>query len=351
MTSSDKHVERFRAHANYLRAFATLCTSPYQTGVLRPVNSLRDGLEVLAPVVASLPRLATSATAKPDLKQARVSLVNAWGTELLLALGGRLAGEEELLRLMNNWAAVQAYYVGYHAVQALLAARGYPRPDSHPKTQAQFASNWVDRSVNLPPWTFGARDRGWCNPPSRGIDDKISPWSTCDPDSCWSLAGKALRTTREDVVRRRLVEARERKRSSNRRSWLEEEQQRREGGKRSRKEPSWSLPRLSAAEKRRTYSNVRSYTVLDYLYRLRIKTNYEDAGMFIDGPEDEVTSRRVHNDIVMIAGCTLLVHELHIGEIVGRAQFLRWVNEWLGPNMHGQRLGLALRHDLIANHI
>ncbi len=107
----------------------------------------------------------------------RTSLVNVWGTELLLALGGQLASEEELLRLMNNWAVVQAYYVGYYAVQALLSARGQPRPESHPKTQAQFAALWTDRALHLPPWTLGARDGGWCNLSSHPIDDSINPWS------------------------------------------------------------------------------------------------------------------------------------------------------------------------------
>jgi hypothetical protein len=37
-----------------------------------------------------------------------------------------------------------------------------------------------------------------------------------------------------------------------------------------------------------------------------------------EGPEDELSSRRVHNDLVAIAGCTMLVHELHIAAMVGR---------------------------------
>jgi len=28
--------------------------------------------------------------------------------------------------VMNNWAVVQTYYVGYHAIQALVTARGQP---------------------------------------------------------------------------------------------------------------------------------------------------------------------------------------------------------------------------------
>jgi hypothetical protein len=349
MSMSSGYVESFRAHANYLRAFAMLCTTPYQKGVTLLFIRLQQQLASLAPVIVALPSMAPPST-QANLEQTRTSLVNAWGTELLLALGGQLASEEELLRLMNNWAVVQAYYVGYHAIQALLSARGQPRPESHPKTQAQFAALWADRALHLPPWTLGARDGGWCNLPSHSIDDSISPWSGCDPVSCWSLAGKALRTTREEAVRERLATARDRKRLNNRKAWREDEQSRLSTGKRPRKEPDWPRPHLTANEKRTVHSKVRSYTILDYLYRLRIKTNYEDAGMFIEGPEDQLSSRHVHDDLVAIAGCTMLVHELHIAAIVGRARLLQWADGWLGPNAHGQHLGLALRRDLIATH-
>ncbi len=350
MSVTSGHAESFRAHANYLRAFAMLCTTPYQKGVTLLFIRLQQQLAHLAPAVIVLPSMTAPTTATPNLTQTRTSLINAWGTELLLALGGELASEEDLLRLMNNWAVVQAYYVGYHAVQALLAARGQPRPESHPKTQAQFATMWADRALNLPPWTLGARDGGWCNLSSHSIDDSLSPWSGCDPISCWSLAAKALRTTREDAVQERLLTARDRKRSSNRKTWHEEERRRLDAGRRPRKEPNWPRPHLAASEKRTVQSRVRSYTILDYLYRLRIKTNYEDAGMFIEGPEDHISSRHVHNDLVAIAGCTLLVHELHIAAIIGRDTLLQWADGWLGPNAHGQQLGLVLRRDLIATH-
>ena len=346
---SSGYTESFRSHANYLRAFAMLCTAPYEEDVTVPSVSLSDRFARLAPAVLANPSTGRSEGAQADLSQTRTSLINAWGTELLLALGGQVATDEELLRLMNNWAVVQAYYTSYHAIQALLVARGDARPESHPKTQGQFASLWAGRAIDLPPWTLGARDGGWCNLGSRQIDNSLNPWSSCDSQSCWSLAAKALRTTREDAVRDRLRRARQRKESVNRKAWDDEERARLGAGRRPRKEPNWSLPRLNADEKSQVHRKVRAYTILDYLYRLRIKTNYQDAAMFIEGPEDEITSRRVHEDLVAIAGCTLLAHELEIARIVGRDQMLRWADDWLGPNAHGQRLGLALRRDLIAS--
>jgi hypothetical protein len=153
------------------------------------------------------------------------------------------------------------------------------------------------------------------------------------------------------VVSERLNGARERKRRDNRTAWLAEEAQRIAAGRSPRTEPTWPLPRLNATEKSAVAARVRSYTLLDYLYRLRIKTNYEDAGMFIEGPEEETSSRRVHRDLVAISACTLLVHELHIGAIIGRNELLRWVDDWLGPHAHGQTLGLVLRRDLLAQHV
>jgi hypothetical protein len=347
---SGGHVESFRTHANYLRVFAMLCTTPYQSGVSLLFIKLDKQLAHLAPKIAASPSMARPVQTKPDLGQTRSSLLNAWGTEMILALGGQVATEEELLRLMNNWAVVQTYYVGYHAVQALLASRGQPRPESHPKTQAQFATLWADRELHLPPWTLAACDGGWRNPPGKGIDDRVSPWSACGPGTCWNLAGKALRTTREDTVGERLAATRDRMRSANRKQWLEDEQQRVAQRRKPRKEPSWPRPQLRAADKRSVESKVRSYTLLDYLYRLRIKTNYEDAGMFIDGPEDTASSGQVHRDLVAIGSCTLLLHEMHVASMVGKQRFLGWADAWLGPHGRGQPLGLALRRDLIATH-
>ena len=57
--------------------------------------------------------------------------------------------------------------------------------------------------------------------------------------------------------------------------------------------------------------------------------NYDDATMFVEGPEDEDSSLRVHFDLVKLVSSTLLVHELRIGAAVGKGQILSWADEWL----------------------
>ena len=100
-----------------------------------------------------------------------------------------------------------------------------------------------------------------------------------------------------------------------------------------------------------TDRKLRAYTVLDYLFRLRLTVNYDDATMFVEGPEDEDSSLRVHFDLVRLVSSTLLVHELRIGAAVGKSQILSWADEWLGKNSAGGSIGLGLRRDLLAAHL
>jgi hypothetical protein len=347
MADPDRHEGSFRTHANYLAAFGMLCRVPYTGSGLAFSPRWGDDLRALRNAVGASPSLQPPAGAPgPDISQLRASLQNAWGTELLLALGGEVATEEELLRLVNNWAVVQAYYVIYHATQALIVARGAPRPESHPKTQRQFVAAWVDRPLDLPPWTLGATDGGWRNGP-RAIDDSLSSWSTCTTGTCWALAAKALRTTREEHVSDALRRERESKRRAARREWRETETTRLAKGRRPRKVPNFSLPRLTAAEKRTVAGKVRSHSIVDYLYRLRLKTNYEDAAMFTDGPTDNVTSRKVHTELCFIASSTMLVHELHIAQVIGAKRLGQWADRWLAQNQVAGQLGLARRQGLL----
>lgn len=249
---------------------------------------------------------------------------------------------------MNNWAVVQAYYAAYHAIQAVVVGRGKPRPETHSKTQSQFADHWANRSVQLPPWSLAACDGGWKNAP-REIED-VHPWSGCDTQSCLDLAAKATRTTRDDRVKEGESNARDRKRSEVMRAWKADEATRLEAGKKPRKERRFTRPILSAEQKRRVRSRVRPYTVLDYLYRLRVKANYEDASMFVDGPTDEADSLVVHEDLVGLTSATLLVHELQVATCVGSSTLVPWADEWLGRNSAGASVGLGQRRDLLASH-
>lgn len=330
----------FQTHANYLRAFALIASG----SVWNRSNALISSLN-RAKNSGLLPN---SQCKTANKNQAHSSLQNAWGTELLLCLGKRVLISDELVRISNNWSVVQAYYVLYHATQAIAAAKGQSRPESHSKTQNQFLTFFAKRGPGIAPWTLAFGNTGPENLPN-GVNGnhRIHSWSQCNTENCWGLAYKALRTTREEAIPEMTKKARERKRTDLRQLWKQEEKQRISTGKKARKEPVFKLPMLSEVEKEKIQKNLRSYTLMDFLYRLRIRTNYEDSAMFTDGPDDDMQSTEVRQDLLNLASCSLLIAELHIRPLIGTTLFDGWVNKWVEANAQfSPALGVAdrIRH-------
>lgn len=167
------------------------------------------------------------------------------------------------------WLPVQAYYAVHGFGLALLAATGSAA--SLPRTHSAFMKAAADRIVNrLLPQPFSALFRGgyyeWKFLPGdlTGIPDRlvdIRPGLNLErPDETTRDVhiAQCLDTTRRRLIERKLDDAR-RKRA-------------RKSGKRT--------GRLSGQQQGRIAESVSSTTVFDYLYRVRIKSNYEDATMY-----------------------------------------------------------------------
>lgn len=341
-------VETFRTHANWIRAFATMA------GRGAALTAPKRALERLATAAAAFPvpggQRGLTADVLPCLQR-------AWGAELLLNLGRRFATEDEPLRLVNSWGAVQAYYAAYGATQALLVAEGRSRPLSHPATQMHFLEMWVRRRGSLPPWSFAVGDEsdprvgddGCINGPGRRLNPTVHSWSGCSSDTCWEIAAIALRSTRQDAIDERLRKKRVEKLAARKKAWHEEEKIRQLSGRKPRKEPTW--PRhttLTKVESARVHHQVRACTLLDYLYRLRIKANYEDARMFTDGPTTAEDTQRVALDLVSLTMTTMLVHEVRIAQLIGRGPVVNAADAWLDRhNPPGREIALAARIALL----
>lgn len=317
MTNSQ--VESFRTHSNYIRAFATLIGTDNKQSAHKIE---RSGC------------LTKSGKTSTDYQQVLSSLKNAWGTELLINMGKHFVNESELVKLSNNWSTVQAYYVLYHSTQAVAVAKGYSRPLNHPRTQSMFYNLWANRNLCLEPWTLAYGCNGARNIPSHvKVDDNIHNWSLCSPSSAWSLVCKALKTTREDNLDKSFKNAREKKRSEKRKLLKQQQAKRLELGRKPKTIRSVSLPQLTLEEKRSLDQKEPPTTIIDYLYRLRIKTNYVDSGMFTDGPENDPVSFQVRDDLNTIAGGVLLLAELTVSNIVSHNVFFGWINDWVRTNV------------------
>lgn len=329
--------ERFKTHANYLRAFARLVPKDASTGSLAP---LRERFKTLSPTGGSC----TSAEA------AMHSLKMSWRTELILDFTSEAFEDDELVRVANNWAVVQVYYILYHSTQALAQAKGQPRTPNHQQTQKTFTAHWADRTIQLPPWSLsraGEMVRNW--PPQVPLVE-VHPWAACDDAGSWQLAAKALRTTREMMVAESLRKRREELHRERRKLWELAEAARMTAGKKPRKHPL-ALPQLTAQQRAEVEARVRATTMMDYIYRLRIGTNYQDSAVFTDGPEEAEHSTEVRKNLSTIAAATMLVHELAVADLVGPGEVVKQAQAFLASTApQGAQTGLRKRMPLIEAH-
>ncbi len=345
--AADNLQQSFRTHANYLRAFARLAGFEYW-----PTHDGKTLEQLAQTVTTAFPKPASPPSA--DLDEMARCLNRAWGTELILSLGARFE-EDELIRLSNSWGSVQTYYVGYAATQALIVAEGRARPTTHPKTQDQVGTLWVTRQSSVTPFSFAAKagssssPTAYANGPGRPIDTAVHPWKACDANNCWDIAATALRTTREDAVKKRYHDLRIKKARDIKKAWEDEEQVRLGRGKKARKRHPFPLTsKLTATEKNTAETKVRPFTMLDYLFRLRIKANYEEASMFTEGPDSDSISRLVALDMVRIASATMITHEARISQLLGKKAIMDIATEWAKTNSPPRRMGIGKRLPILS---
>ena len=351
VTAAELTPERaaFLSHLHWLHAFNTLAGFDSTPG-----GGMSRSLLRLAQAAAAIP---VPRVPPGNYREVIGCLNRAWGTELVLCGARQFANEDELIRVVNSWAAVQAYYAVYGAAQAVITAEGHDRPESHEFTQRMYSDLWIARSMVLSPWTFavtskgakGAAADGTVNGPGRTLAP-VSALSGCTEANCWELAEQALRGTREDglTVAKEKAVIEEGKRR--RREWTAEEKLRLDAGRRSRAHPPWwdAKPHLSADQKQMLERRLRPYTLLDYLCRLRLKANYSDARMYTEGPADQSEAEAMSAQFIHLTAATLIVHEVRVAKLVSRDRFMKSVDAWLAknaPQISG--FGIAGRRNLL----
>jgi hypothetical protein len=351
--TEDLHVRTFRTHAAYLRAWRVLAL----TDSWAPLD---DQLDVLAArAAAALPPVGS--LVKVD-EAVLASCQRAWGTERILTTTRSYAQDPDVVRLANSWGAVQAYYALYGAVQAVLVSGGGKRPENHESTQKQYVGLWVSRTLDLPPWTYGlgapgkrpGDAAGFLGTGGMPVDpDSVHPWSNWSNSDAWHIAGGALKGTRQDKCETAANKTRGRKLAQQKKDWKAEEVERQAQGKPARKEKSWpARANLTQAENRAVAQSVRPVSMMDYLYRLRIKANYEDAAMYSDGPDDDAAAGAFLADLEALTSANLLVHEIRLARVVGKRALLSGVDKWLVKNSStGPGGGLASRRELLAKYV
>lgn len=344
----------FRTYADYLEAIRLATELTYTPerfeGGRRVLH--RDDASVLRAIAdrvgesAGYQRLRQRPTKNPAAL--RDSLINAWTTEHLLFLSGSLIPRDGI-GAATNWSVVQAYYVLYQATRALHLALGADEPlRGHAAVRRTWLAHWSGSSRIFQPWSLGFGTDGVVNPPRAVRVTAIVPSSEgVSPATCWDYIGQALRTTRNVTLKERLKDARRDKAKERTKDWRERAE---EQLKRGRKEPKAPPKKtiLTPDEKLKVDRELRTFTFVDLMYRLRIRSNYEDMTMWTEGSPSSTASAQVHADIEILASASLLLHELFIRRAIGEQTFEELAEEWLRQTGGSPtKLGLDVRRRLL----
>lgn len=223
-----------------------------------------------------------------DLDKEAISrlLTISWASEVQLRLGALV--QPTMLRFSNAWAPVFSYYAVYMAMQAWFCLNRMGNlTDDHTSSLRTISHNVVFRDLFPLPWAV------YCTgcpqlkestfervPGDQDAHAHVELLSRPSMASFWPRYCKMLETTR---VRRLERNFREWKRSRDRRA-------------------------IRADEKRKVDSNLSPTTLFDFLWRLRVRSNYKDVGSFLTWTVTDHEHDDFYRSIVVAtdATCTLL---------------------------------------------
>jgi len=170
-----------------------------------------------------------------------------------------------------------------------------------------------------------------------------------DSSDAFHVFGAALKGTRVAKCEEALDRARVSKSQQKRKVWDAEERKREvNGGKPRQPPPVSSRSRLTRAESDAVVEAVRAVSLIDYIYRLRVKANYGDMTMFVEGPDSDSAAIAFLGDLHLLSAASLLAHELRIARILGKGVLAKEMRAWAGQNCSSAAHSLlTLRCELV----
>jgi hypothetical protein len=234
-------------------------------------------------------------------------LFNCWNTEVLLHIPTTFA--KELTKYSNHWSPVQSYYSVYLGIRALFIAKDKTGEETHKKTLATVISFIVDEKLFPAPWNLVFGTDGYLNlPVIENEDVKVLENPVLfksNTDKLWNFPRIFVRRTRERAIEKACEK------------WKKENVN-------SKGQPYKALPkgRLELLNK-----GVRQYSLFDCLYRLRLRSNYEDADIFMSGVSDDEAEQYI-GALCGITDKSLLIIEAHITSMIGTEKMQSFITDY-----------------------
>lgn len=259
-------------------------------------------------ILSSIPLTPISGALLEEIKKL---LFNAWNTELVLVLPSSISGE--FAKYANHWSPVQAYYSTYLALQAYFRCRGLTPPRDHSAALNMIAAQIYKENLFPTFWNVCCdkdptlQGAHYPNLPAGVAVTQINPLTTPAPQDFWHWYGMLLRTTRKRQFEKKLKES----------------------GKQFKTKKGKPRRRFTARHKAQVLGGLRPTTIFDFLYRLRVRSNYEDADAFILGTMSQADAEEFNNGLCTLTSTTLFLLELHIAARIGGSNIGIFVDEFM----------------------
>jgi len=304
--TKDSH-RRFTTYKNYLLSFNYLLNNLYYDygNILSNLKKIR-----LKP--------------DSDFDKIRSLLLNSWNSELLLNLP--FLFQDDFLKFSNHWSPVQSYYSIYLSLRALIVAKNMDARGDHSTTLRVVSSNFIQGEKIIPyPWDILLDCSKFCG--IRGSSTINSINTLENPFHFHNDANKLqdsvclfIKTTRERIIKEKCQE------------WKD-------------CHPVNNKPRkkLKPGIRESISKATRPTSIFDCLYRLRIRSNYQDVDIFILGSSVPET-KHYFNAICNITDKTLFVLEKFLSDCLGIENMNKIIGEYLKSDTLGinQKLGCGI---------
>jgi hypothetical protein len=300
----NEEIKSFKTYNNYLLSLRQFIDNEY--GV---TPQKFDKLKIACEQKPTFAKIQTNK--KADIEKIKKLLFNSWHTEIVFSIPRKT--DNDLVRYSNHWAPIQAYYSIFLLLRAFFESMGMDCPNTHTNTLQQISECILERDLLPSPWSSYCRGLknlnnltyGNFTEEYRGISNLSIP---CKEDF-WSWYALWLKTTRE-----RKFETRK------------EEVLKNKVFKRTNNKPRKNL---AIEHKRVVDRGLHATTFFDGLYRLRIRSNYEDADAFILGTMSQKDAVCFHDSLVVILQSTLFVLEKYTAKYISNQDFYKIVDEFM----------------------
>jgi hypothetical protein len=281
--------ENFQAYLNYLEDLAGVIGGQYGWK-----ESLVSGVHEAVLALPMISRIRRRSYVGGRTEALERLLRKAWGE--LRRLHREIEIPDEYDEEANAWLPVQAYYSVYNAIMAVAVASGQMVPKDH-TAALHSAAEYVKRGKLPFPWSAycegcpqtGTVLFGGLRPSGEPVHVLSRP----DPSTTDDRLAMFLRTTRERELARRFSEMRRKAiRGRSRRN-------------------------LNRSVKEAVAEKVAATTVFDLFWRMRRKSNYDDADVFVLGAADALHAQRFGSSLAILADATIAALEGVMAGYVG----------------------------------